>query len=92
MIGIVENETVNLVGKISCDAEVIGRMSGSANIVGKVCAPLYGEYSGEVTVTPSESTQTLHTSGCVVSSDIVVNPIPDDYARMTWNGTILHFY
>lgn len=37
------------------------------------------EYTGPVTVTPSESEQTLRTADKLVKSDIFVNPIPSEY-------------
>lgn len=39
----------------------------------------YDDYTGETTVTPTESEQTLGTAGKLVRSDITVEPIPDGY-------------
>ena len=47
------------------------------------------EYSGDYTVTPSESTQTLATSGKKATSDITVNPIPSEYIVPSGSQTII---
>ena len=46
-------------------------------------------YEGEYTVTPSTETQTLATNGKVLLDDITVNPIPNNYGLITWNGSVL---
>lgn len=49
-------------------------------------------YRGEYEVTPSEEEQTLQTANRVLAHDVVIHPVPDDYARMAWNGASLLFY
>ena len=46
-------------------------------------------YEGPYTVTPDETMQTLPTDNKTALHDIVVNPIPSNYGRITWNGTTL---
>lgn len=46
-------------------------------------------YRGAYTVTPSDDTQTLSTQGLLMSQDIVIDPIPSNYGRITWDGLIL---
>ena len=52
------------------------------------------EYTGEYTVTPSTSQQTLHTDGLLMTDDVTVNPIPQEYivpsgtVNITENGTV----
>lgn len=46
-------------------------------------------YTGPVTVTPTQSTQTLATAGLKVDSNITINPIPSNYGKITWNGSYL---
>lgn len=46
-------------------------------------------YEGAYTVTPSRETQTLPTSGLLMSHDVVVNPIPPQYGLITYNGSII---
>ena len=49
----------------------------------------YPRYSGPTEITPSQQEQTLYTSGCRLTNDITINPIPSNYGRITWNGTAL---
>lgn len=46
-------------------------------------------YTGEYEVTPSAETQTLETEGLRMTRPVVVNPIPNNYGLITWNGSFL---
>lgn len=46
-------------------------------------------YIGEYEVTPSSETQTLDTAGKRMTRPVVVNPIPNNYGLITWNGSFL---
>lgn len=46
-------------------------------------------YTGEYEVTPSAETQTLNTAGFRLTRPVMVNPIPQNYGLITWNGSFL---
>ena len=46
-------------------------------------------YVGEYEVTPSAETQTLDTAGMRMSRAVTINPIPQNYGLITWNGSFL---
>lgn len=46
-------------------------------------------YTGETTVTPTRETQVLHTAGFSLDRNIIVDPIPENYGLITWNGHTL---
>ncbi len=46
-------------------------------------------YTGEYEVTPSAETQTLNTEGLRLTRPITVNPIPQNYGLITYNGAVL---
>ena len=46
-------------------------------------------YLGPYEVTPTQETQILPTSMLLATEDIVVNPIPQNYGLITWNGAVL---
>lgn len=56
----------------------------------------YDKYTGDYEVTPSEQTQTLQTGNLVMTDDVTVNPIPQEYIipegtkeiSITQNGTV----
>ena len=47
------------------------------------------EYTGETTFTPSSETQTIQIKGRVATEDITIEPIPQNYGLITWNGAFL---
>lgn len=58
--------------------------------VGTTIQATTGEhYEGPTEVTPTEETQTLLTQGLFMDQDITVAPIPSNYGRITWDGSIL---
>lgn len=46
-------------------------------------------YTGQTEFVPTQTTQTVHTAGLLVDADIVIDPIPSNYGRITWNGAVL---
>ena len=46
-------------------------------------------YAGPYVVTPTRSQQILPASGFVMTSDVVVEPIPSNYGLISWNGAVL---
>lgn len=46
-------------------------------------------YHGQTEFTPTQTYQTAHTAGLVVDTDIVIEPIPSNYGKITWNGAVL---
>lgn len=51
--------------------------------------PAIDEYDGPYEVTPTNVAQTLATRGLLSTADIVVNPIPSNWGRITWDGSTL---
>ena len=46
-------------------------------------------YTGTYTVTPTIETQTLLTKNLRMTEDLVINPIPNNYGLITWNGAFI---
>ena len=46
-------------------------------------------YEGPYSVTPSNAGQTLETNGMRLLDNITINPIPNKYGLIGWNGSIL---
>lgn len=46
-------------------------------------------YEGDYVVTPTQSTQTLSTAGMKMTDNVTINPIPNNYGLITWNGSII---
>lgn len=46
-------------------------------------------YTGSYDFIPTESAQTISISGLTASANIIVEPIPSNYGRITYNGATL---
>ena len=46
-------------------------------------------YDGPYEVTPSSELQTLSITGKQADQDITINPIPNNWGLITWNGSVL---
>lgn len=52
--------------------------------------PIYpNAYTGDYEVTPSAETQTIATSGLMMTGNVTVNPIPSNYGLITYNGSTI---
>lgn len=49
----------------------------------------YNKYTGAYDIVPTNEAQVLETNGRLMTSDVIVEPIPSNYGLITWNGTIL---
>lgn len=72
----------------------VGGISGTMQTAGGLNAQLGvpktpPQYQGEYTVTPSQQTQTLNTAGRTLAENITINPIPQNYGLITYNGGII---
>lgn len=72
--------------------ELDGELSQEASLDGTLTLPKTVDmppYEGEYTITPTDLTQILETSGLRMTDDIVINPIPNNYGLVSWNGSWL---
>lgn len=75
---------------IDASADVSGQaIDATASIDVQILSGDYPVYSGATEVTPTTSTQTLSTASTILTSDIVISPIPSNYGLITWNGSTL---
>lgn len=51
--------------------------------------PLSVPYTGEYEFTPSDTEQIINVSGKTPLQNIKINPIPNNYGLITWNGAYL---
>lgn len=49
-------------------------------------------YKGSYVFTPSDEMQTVPTADKVLSENIVINPVPSNYGRITYNGAVITVY
>lgn len=88
-------QEVVLDGELSLNLNIDGDMSldipvdGEVGTVIKVTEHDLPVYTGQTEITPSEDTQLLQTANKTVVQDIIINPIPSNYGRITWNGSTI---
>ena len=63
-----------------------GTISGTLTVPEYVLPPLYG---GPYEITPSAEPQTLETNEKYLNNNITINPIPNNYGLITWNGSVI---
>lgn len=81
-----------LSGTLTSAGTISGSLSGGQTISGNLTIPsaiLPPSYEGEYEVTPSTETQTLETNALYMRNNITINPIPNNYGLITWNGSTL---
>ena len=61
---------------VSVNASGVSASTGNPIVKEVVDRPLY---TGETTITPTETQQTLQTDGCRLDKDVTINAIPSDY-------------
>ena len=83
----IEPKLTNSVIQVTPDMS--GNISAEAEIITKVRSTNYDEYDGPLEFTPTQETQTVLTDHLVVMSNITINPIPNNYGLITWNGAVL---
>ena len=76
-----------------CDGKLTGYLTPTGTLHGELTAAGGGgggiPYPGPYTVTPSEETQILETTGLKMNDNVTVEAIPSNYGRITWNGSVL---
>lgn len=79
-----------LKGKLQGVGGISGKLSGTGNLSGRISTPnIPDHYTGTVIITPTLSAQTLNTAGLLLDENITVNPIPNNYGLITYNGGII---
>lgn len=72
--------------------EIIGKLTMPKGITGTLTVPQYvypPTYTGAYEVTPSAETQTLETDTFYMNGNITINPIPNNYGLITYNGSTI---
>lgn len=77
-----ENESVDIEIAEEADSEI--ELSMEDEGVGE-----YPVYAGEYEITPSLETQTLETAYRVLTSNVVIAPIPSNYGKISYDGSTL---
>lgn len=77
------NETTNI---FNAEFEGAQTFTAKMNTVVKVMGDVY---TGIYEFTPTQETQVIGIKNKQAIADIVINPIPNNYGLITWNGSTL---
>ena len=81
-----------LSGTLSKGLTLQGSLGAPKTIEGKLTIPnaiLPPSYEGPYEVTPGAEEQTLETEFLYMTGDITINPIPNNYGLITYNGVTI---
>lgn len=74
---------------VCLDGELVNTCESDGDVGVKMIVNDPPIYQGDTEITPTQSTQVLLTEGMQINGDIVINPIPNNYGRIGWNGSVL---
>ena len=63
-----------------------------ASVVTTLRSGDYEQYTGAYEFEAGEEVQTVPTDHLVLMDNIIIDPVPANYARMEWNGSTILFY
>lgn len=69
---------------VSSNAEQI-----ALNVSCVIVSGLAEHYAGAYEFTPTDTPQTIAIKDMVADADIVIDPIPSNYGKISWNGAVL---
>lgn len=78
--------TLQAMGTLSCVLAAVGAMMAELTIPkGGASPPFTGAYE----YTPSQSEQVIPIEGYKAIQNIIIDPIPQNYGLITWNGSTI---
>lgn len=78
--------TLQELGRISGTLSGVGSMSAGLSVpTGKAVAP----YTGAYEYTPTSETQVIEIEGLRALSNIIIDPVPQNYGLISWDGSTL---
>lgn len=81
-----------LTGRLTAGEKISGRLAAADRVRGSLTIPariLPEEYEGSYDVTPGPEEKVLATANRWLTEDIMVQPIPDNYGLITWDGSTI---
>ena len=82
--------------RISCVlqgvASLTAALSGQATLNADMTIPEVvrtNPFEGSYEYTPTSETQTIAINGLRATDDITINPIPNNYGLITWDGSVI---
>lgn len=67
--------------------DIVGEVSAGGLIQGELTKPV--KYNGEYIIIPSEYEQTVDTEDRYFTANIIVKPIPSNWGKISWDGSVM---
>lgn len=83
---------IEIIGSLKMTENITGKLSAAEKISGRINIPEIvrpAAYDGSYHIIPGQEAQMLDTRGYMMDDDMVIEPIPQNYGLITWNGTTL---
>lgn len=79
-----------LTGTLTAQSHLSGRLAVAQGMSGILSPRLNAShYHGSYEFVPGDTDTTVHTSGQILSDDIVIKAIPSNYGKITWTGSAI---
>ena len=88
-------QIVVIEGELALEHLICGEIDLQSVIDGEMEKVIFVEtapkphYQGATEFIPTGEHQTIPTTGLIVDTDIIIDPIPSNYGLITWNGSTL---
>lgn len=79
-------------GRLTPEARLSGRITPQERIRGNITIPakiLPEEYHGSYDIIPGSEAQILETGEHWLPDNIIIEPIPNNYGLITWDGSVI---
>lgn len=74
------------VGQISGRLSAPGGMAGNITLPERIIPPMF---PGAYEYTPTQEPQVIEIGGMMAGQNITIDAIPNNYGRITWNGSVI---
>ena len=81
-----------IIGKLQVVGQLNGQLTIPGGIAGNITLPekiTPETYPGAYEYTPTQETQVIEISGMMAAQNITIGAIPNNYGRITWNGSVI---
>lgn len=81
---------MELIGRLTPKETLSGAIAPKQSLNGVITASIgHATYNGEYSVIPSDQTQIIPVEGLLMKQNITVEAVPQNYGRISWNGSAL---
>lgn len=81
---------MELIGKLTEKESLSGSVTSAQTLSGVITASVgYPTYTGDYAFFATDQTQIIPVEGFLMTKNITIEPVPQNYGKITWNGSVL---